>query len=115
MALGGFLYQLKKASQSQLFHSVTETVDYSLAMPGNPSPNETVLGGEKKWPRSQTPMAGLRICIHSPTACGHTGKAQVHTHPVVLRPKKGRIQFFISRHVAAHPLLYIITHGVELT
>uniref|UniRef100_A0A4W2ELP8 SEC7 domain-containing protein n=1 Tax=Bos indicus x Bos taurus TaxID=30522 RepID=A0A4W2ELP8_BOBOX len=34
MALGGFLYQLKKASQSQLFHSVTETVDYSLAMPG---------------------------------------------------------------------------------
>uniref|UniRef100_A0A803ST95 ARFGEF family member 3 n=1 Tax=Anolis carolinensis TaxID=28377 RepID=A0A803ST95_ANOCA len=34
MALGGFLYQLKKASQSQLFHSVTDTVDYSLAMPG---------------------------------------------------------------------------------
>ncbi|XP_054943450.1 brefeldin A-inhibited guanine nucleotide-exchange protein 3 isoform X2 [Physeter macrocephalus] len=34
MALGGFLYQLKKASQSQLFHSITETVDYSLAMPG---------------------------------------------------------------------------------
>ncbi|EQB78754.1 brefeldin A-inhibited guanine nucleotide-exchange protein 3 [Camelus ferus] len=34
MALGGFLYQLKRASQSQLFHSVTETVDYSLAMPG---------------------------------------------------------------------------------
>ncbi|KAK2505010.1 hypothetical protein MC885_004479, partial [Smutsia gigantea] len=34
MALGGFLYQLKKASQAQLFHSVTETVDYSLAMPG---------------------------------------------------------------------------------
>ncbi|XP_020943100.1 brefeldin A-inhibited guanine nucleotide-exchange protein 3 isoform X2 [Sus scrofa] len=33
-ALGGFLYQLKKASQSQLFRSVTETVDYSLAMPG---------------------------------------------------------------------------------
>uniref|UniRef100_A0ABI7X0L8 SEC7 domain-containing protein n=1 Tax=Felis catus TaxID=9685 RepID=A0ABI7X0L8_FELCA len=33
-ALGGFLYQLKKASQSQLFHSVTDTVDYSLAMPG---------------------------------------------------------------------------------
>ncbi|XP_036850705.2 brefeldin A-inhibited guanine nucleotide-exchange protein 3 isoform X1 [Manis javanica] len=33
MALGGFLYQLKKASQAQLFHSVTETVDYSLAMP----------------------------------------------------------------------------------
>ncbi|KAM4865769.1 brefeldin A-inhibited guanine nucleotide-exchange protein 3 isoform 2-T2 [Thomomys bottae] len=34
MALGNFLYQLKKASQSQLFHSVTDTVDYSLAMPG---------------------------------------------------------------------------------
>uniref|UniRef100_A0A8D0HA53 ARFGEF family member 3 n=1 Tax=Sphenodon punctatus TaxID=8508 RepID=A0A8D0HA53_SPHPU len=34
MALGGFLYQLKKASQSQLFHSVTDTLDYSLAMPG---------------------------------------------------------------------------------
>uniref|UniRef100_A0A8C8SX81 ARFGEF family member 3 n=1 Tax=Pelusios castaneus TaxID=367368 RepID=A0A8C8SX81_9SAUR len=34
MALSGFLYQLKKASQSQLFHSVTDTVDYSLAMPG---------------------------------------------------------------------------------
>ncbi|KAM6461719.1 brefeldin A-inhibited guanine nucleotide-exchange protein 3 [Liasis olivaceus] len=34
MALGGFLYQLKKASQSQLFQSVTDTVDYSLAMPG---------------------------------------------------------------------------------
>ncbi|ELK09679.1 Brefeldin A-inhibited guanine nucleotide-exchange protein 3 [Pteropus alecto] len=34
LALGGFLYQLKKASQSQLFHSVTDTVDYSLAMPG---------------------------------------------------------------------------------
>uniref|UniRef100_A0A8C3HWV4 ARFGEF family member 3 n=1 Tax=Chrysemys picta bellii TaxID=8478 RepID=A0A8C3HWV4_CHRPI len=34
MALGGFLYQLKKASQSQLFYSVTDTVDYSLAMPG---------------------------------------------------------------------------------
>lgn len=33
-ALGGFLYQLKKASQSQLFYSVTDTVDYSLAMPG---------------------------------------------------------------------------------
>ncbi|ETE63442.1 Brefeldin A-inhibited guanine nucleotide-exchange protein 3, partial [Ophiophagus hannah] len=33
-ALGGFLYQLKKASQSQLFQSVTDTVDYSLAMPG---------------------------------------------------------------------------------
>ncbi|XP_039178973.1 brefeldin A-inhibited guanine nucleotide-exchange protein 3 isoform X1 [Crotalus tigris] len=34
MALGGFLYQLKKASQSQLFQSVTDTLDYSLAMPG---------------------------------------------------------------------------------
>lgn len=41
MALGGFLYQLKKASQSQLFHSVTDTVDYSLAMPGNSLPEET--------------------------------------------------------------------------
>ncbi|XP_029452334.1 brefeldin A-inhibited guanine nucleotide-exchange protein 3 isoform X1 [Rhinatrema bivittatum] len=34
LALGGFLYQLKKSSQAQLFHSVTDTVDYSLAMPG---------------------------------------------------------------------------------
>ncbi|XP_064411267.1 brefeldin A-inhibited guanine nucleotide-exchange protein 3 [Latimeria chalumnae] len=34
VALVGFLYQLKKASQAQLFDSVTETVDYSLAMPG---------------------------------------------------------------------------------
>ncbi|KAG8444423.1 hypothetical protein GDO86_009561 [Hymenochirus boettgeri] len=34
VALSGFLYQLKKASQAQLFHSVTNTVDYSLAMPG---------------------------------------------------------------------------------
>ncbi|KAM9316685.1 LOW QUALITY PROTEIN: brefeldin A-inhibited guanine nucleotide-exchange protein 3 [Gastrophryne carolinensis] len=34
VALSGFLYQLKKASQAQLFHSVTETVDYSLTMPG---------------------------------------------------------------------------------
>jgi len=30
----GFLQQLRKASQSQLFDSVTETGDYSLAMPG---------------------------------------------------------------------------------
>lgn len=37
MALAGFLYQLKKASQAQLFHSVTDTVDYSLAMPGKSS------------------------------------------------------------------------------
>lgn len=29
-----FLQQLRKASQSQLFDSVTETGDYSLAMPG---------------------------------------------------------------------------------
>ncbi|CAJ0926836.1 unnamed protein product [Ranitomeya imitator] len=34
VALSGFLYQLKKASQAQLFYSVTDTVDYSLAMPG---------------------------------------------------------------------------------
>ncbi|KAM4772621.1 brefeldin A-inhibited guanine nucleotide-exchange protein 3 [Rhinophrynus dorsalis] len=34
VALSGFLYQLKKASQAQLFHSVTNTVDYSLTMPG---------------------------------------------------------------------------------
>ncbi|OCT77997.1 brefeldin A-inhibited guanine nucleotide-exchange protein 3 isoform X2 [Xenopus laevis] len=34
VALSGFLYQLKKASQAQLFHSVTNAVDYSLAMPG---------------------------------------------------------------------------------
>ncbi|XP_058163529.1 brefeldin A-inhibited guanine nucleotide-exchange protein 3 [Dasypus novemcinctus] len=33
-ALGSFLYQLKKASQAQLFHSVSDSVDYSLAMPG---------------------------------------------------------------------------------
>ncbi|XP_071997524.1 brefeldin A-inhibited guanine nucleotide-exchange protein 3 isoform X3 [Engystomops pustulosus] len=34
VALSGFLFQLKKASQAQLFHSVTDTVDYSLTMPG---------------------------------------------------------------------------------
>lgn len=34
VALVGFLQQLRKASQCQLFHSVTETGDYSLAMPG---------------------------------------------------------------------------------
>ncbi|XP_035519746.1 brefeldin A-inhibited guanine nucleotide-exchange protein 3 [Morone saxatilis] len=34
VGLVGFLQQLRKASQSQLFNSVTETVDYSLAMPG---------------------------------------------------------------------------------
>ncbi|XP_055495170.1 brefeldin A-inhibited guanine nucleotide-exchange protein 3 [Leucoraja erinacea] len=33
-ALVGFLNQLRKASQAQLFDSATETVDYSLAMPG---------------------------------------------------------------------------------
>lgn len=40
VGLVGFLHQLRKASQSQLFNSVTETGDYSLAMPGNsPSPH----------------------------------------------------------------------------
>nr|XP_046257818.1 brefeldin A-inhibited guanine nucleotide-exchange protein 3 isoform X2 [Scatophagus argus] len=34
VSLVGFLQQLRKASQSQLFDSVTETGDYSLAMPG---------------------------------------------------------------------------------
>uniref|UniRef100_A0A671L2W5 Brefeldin A-inhibited guanine nucleotide-exchange protein 3-like n=1 Tax=Sinocyclocheilus anshuiensis TaxID=1608454 RepID=A0A671L2W5_9TELE len=34
VALVGFLHQLRKASQFQLFDSVTETGDYSLAMPG---------------------------------------------------------------------------------
>nr|XP_015217903.1 PREDICTED: brefeldin A-inhibited guanine nucleotide-exchange protein 3 [Lepisosteus oculatus] len=34
VALVGFLHQLRKASQSQLFKSATETGDYSLAMPG---------------------------------------------------------------------------------
>ncbi|XP_051235999.1 brefeldin A-inhibited guanine nucleotide-exchange protein 3 isoform X1 [Dicentrarchus labrax] len=34
VGLVGFLQQLRKASQSQLFNSVTETGDYSLAMPG---------------------------------------------------------------------------------
>ncbi|XP_043943030.1 brefeldin A-inhibited guanine nucleotide-exchange protein 3 [Protopterus annectens] len=33
-ALVGFLHQLRKASQAQLFSSVAEMVDYSLAMPG---------------------------------------------------------------------------------
>uniref|UniRef100_UPI00398E517F brefeldin A-inhibited guanine nucleotide-exchange protein 3 n=1 Tax=Pristiophorus japonicus TaxID=55135 RepID=UPI00398E517F len=33
-ALVGFLNQLRRASQAQLFDSITETVDYSLAMPG---------------------------------------------------------------------------------
>ena len=40
VGLVGFLHQLRKASQSQLFDSVTETGDYSLAMPGN-SPSRT--------------------------------------------------------------------------
>ncbi|KAJ0004829.1 hypothetical protein NQD34_011043 [Periophthalmus magnuspinnatus] len=34
VALVGFLQQLRRASQSQLFSSVTDTGDYSLAMPG---------------------------------------------------------------------------------
>ncbi|CAH2250520.1 brefeldin A-inhibited guanine nucleotide-exchange 3 isoform X5 [Pelobates cultripes] len=34
VALSGFLYQLRKASQAQLFHSVSDTADYSLTMPG---------------------------------------------------------------------------------
>ena len=34
IALVGFLHQLRRASQSQLFYMVTETGDYSLAMPG---------------------------------------------------------------------------------
>ncbi|XP_076025541.1 brefeldin A-inhibited guanine nucleotide-exchange protein 3 [Genypterus blacodes] len=34
VGLVGFLQQLRKASQSQLFDSVTESGDYSLAMPG---------------------------------------------------------------------------------
>ncbi|KAM8946899.1 brefeldin A-inhibited guanine nucleotide-exchange protein 3 isoform 5-T5 [Pelodytes ibericus] len=34
VALSGFLYQLRKASQAQLFHSASDTVDYSLTMPG---------------------------------------------------------------------------------
>ncbi|TRY85652.1 hypothetical protein DNTS_008801, partial [Danionella cerebrum] len=34
VSLVEFLHQLRKASQSQLFDSVTETGDYSLAMPG---------------------------------------------------------------------------------
>lgn len=34
VGLVGFLQQLRKSSQSQLFDSVTETGDYSLAMPG---------------------------------------------------------------------------------
>ncbi|TMS04474.1 Brefeldin A-inhibited guanine nucleotide-exchange protein 3 [Larimichthys crocea] len=34
VGLVGFLQQFRKASQSQLFDSVTETGDYSLAMPG---------------------------------------------------------------------------------
>uniref|UniRef100_A0A671XCB6 ARFGEF family member 3 n=1 Tax=Sparus aurata TaxID=8175 RepID=A0A671XCB6_SPAAU len=34
VGLVGFLQQLRKASQSQLFDSITETGDYSLAMPG---------------------------------------------------------------------------------
>jgi brefeldin A-inhibited guanine nucleotide-exchange protein 3 len=49
MALGSFLYQLKKASQSQLFHSVTDTVDYSLAMPGNSCPGQ-MAGREQETP-----------------------------------------------------------------
>ena len=41
VGLVGFLQQLRKASQSQLFDSVTETGDYSLAMPGTHSHTHT--------------------------------------------------------------------------
>ncbi|XP_053316999.1 brefeldin A-inhibited guanine nucleotide-exchange protein 3 [Spea bombifrons] len=34
VALSGFLFQLRKASQAQLFHLVSDSADYSLAMPG---------------------------------------------------------------------------------
>lgn len=34
VGLIGFLQQLRKASQSQLFDSVTESGEYSLVMPG---------------------------------------------------------------------------------
>uniref|UniRef100_A0A8C5QKI5 ARFGEF family member 3 n=1 Tax=Leptobrachium leishanense TaxID=445787 RepID=A0A8C5QKI5_9ANUR len=34
VALCGFLHQLRKASQAQLFHSASDSVDYSLTMPG---------------------------------------------------------------------------------
>ena len=34
VGLMGFLQQLRKASQSQLFDCVTESGEYSLAMPG---------------------------------------------------------------------------------
>lgn len=62
MALGGFLYQLKKASQSQLFHSVTDTVDYSLAMPGNCFPEETIYQEvSRKQPRPLSPAMCLKI------------------------------------------------------
>ena len=47
MALAGFLYQLKKASQAQLFHSVTDTVDYSLAMPGRKKNKKTKNTGHR--------------------------------------------------------------------
>lgn len=57
MALGSFLYQLKKASQSQLFHSVTDTVDYSLAMPGNYFSDGTVQGSEHETATSP------RVCF----------------------------------------------------
>ncbi|XP_026211119.1 brefeldin A-inhibited guanine nucleotide-exchange protein 3 isoform X3 [Anabas testudineus] len=47
VGLVGFLQQLRKASQSQLFDSVTETGDYSLAMPECFHPF-WVLAGEAK-------------------------------------------------------------------
>ncbi|XP_028324030.1 LOW QUALITY PROTEIN: brefeldin A-inhibited guanine nucleotide-exchange protein 3 [Gouania willdenowi] len=45
VGLVGFLQQLRKASQSQLFDSVTETGDYSLVMPG---------GAKSTWERRST-------------------------------------------------------------
>uniref|UniRef100_A0A5F9DMM7 ARFGEF family member 3 n=1 Tax=Oryctolagus cuniculus TaxID=9986 RepID=A0A5F9DMM7_RABIT len=60
MALGGFLYQLKKASQSQLFHSVTDTVDYSLAMPGNSFPEESTPGDKENCTAAHGSQLGGR-------------------------------------------------------
>uniref|UniRef100_A0A5F9CGB2 ARFGEF family member 3 n=1 Tax=Oryctolagus cuniculus TaxID=9986 RepID=A0A5F9CGB2_RABIT len=60
MALGGFLYQLKKASQSQLFHSVTDTVDYSLAMENCTAAHGSQLGG--RGLRKARPLLHVMRC-----------------------------------------------------
>ncbi|KAM9726327.1 LOW QUALITY PROTEIN: brefeldin A-inhibited guanine nucleotide-exchange protein 3, partial [Menidia menidia] len=61
VALVGFLQQLRKASQSQLFDSVTETGDYSLAMPGEA---RSTLGRRSALHLFRLGEAMLRIVRH---------------------------------------------------